>query len=157
MDSSSRKSASASAAACMKPGPRWLTSMTDMPPCCQSSSSRCACSNTSSGNMAGPGEKLNARILKKGSGAGGRLVRTLVRRRVGLRFVGLRLVRRCFRVYTFRVPVFGQSVDALQPRELIALFQTDEAHALGVAADHGNVLHRRSHQHAVLAHEHYFI
>ena len=47
-----------------------------------------------------------------------------------------------------------QAFDALETGELIALFQPDQAHTLGVASHHGNILHRRAHQHAVLAHQH---
>src|SRR5215204_1431670 len=40
---------------------RWLISMTDMPTPGSETSSRCACSSTGSGMMAGPAEKLNSR------------------------------------------------------------------------------------------------
>jgi hypothetical protein len=49
--------------------------------------------------------------------AAGALVRRIISRRLGFH-------------------IRGQPVDALEPGELIALLQTDEAHALGVASDH---------------------
>src|SRR6185436_10164862 len=48
----------------MKSVPRWLTSITDMPLPCQSSSSAWALRNTGSGNMAGPGLKLKTRFIE---------------------------------------------------------------------------------------------
>src|SRR5579863_6692043 len=40
---------------------RWLTSMTEAPQPCQSSSSSRTCSSTGSGSVAGPAAKLNTR------------------------------------------------------------------------------------------------
>src|SRR6202011_5643595 len=109
--------------------------MTDMPLRCQSSSSPCACSSTSSGNTAGPGEKLKMRILRKFLGVGGgRVVR---RRSAGLAVWTLGAL-----IDHVRIP--GQSVNALEPGELIALFEPNQANPLSIAPDHGNILHRRA-------------
>src|ERR1700736_4870160 len=114
--------------------------MTDMPLRCQSSSSPCACSSTSSGNTAGPGEKLKMRILRKFLGVG------------GAAGVPPRSRAPAALIYHVRIP--GQSVNALEPGELIALFEPNQANPLSIAPDHGNILHRRAHQNAVLTHEH---
>src|SRR5208282_1587560 len=132
IDINSRRSASACAATSRKGLLRWLISMTDVPPPCQSSNSSRACCKTSSGSTAGPGEKLKARTAE---------ILWIVGSRIGkLGFPVLILAR--------------QALDAFQAGELIALLQPDQSDTLGIAADHGNVLNRRTHQHAVLAHQH---
>ena len=123
---------------------RWLISITDMPLLLPVEQLVARLLQTSSGNTAGPGEKLKARICRE-----------VLRCRPPARHRRRPSLRR-------PVPpapgtssrIRRQAVDALQPGELIALFQPDQAHALGIAPDHRNVLHRRAHQHAVLAHEH---
>src|SRR5882757_2088978 len=124
--------------------------MTDMPLRCQSSSSPCACSNTSSGSIAGPGEKLKMRIPERFSGVGARVVR---RQSAGLAVLAVLAVL-ADGALICHIGVPGQSVDALEPGELVALLEPYQAHPLSIAPDHGNILHRRTHQHAVLTHQH---
>src|SRR5271154_5195954 len=105
--------------------------MTDVPPPCQSSNSPRAVSRTSSGSTAGPGEKLKTRIAE---------ILCVVGCRVGgCRVGGIR------------------ALDALEAGELISLFEPDQAHALSIASNDGDVLYRRAHQHAVLTHQHNLI
>src|SRR5574338_13833 len=63
MPNSSRRSASAVWITASNSFERWLISMTDIPVPLKSSSSAWACSNTSSGSVAGPGLKLNTRFV----------------------------------------------------------------------------------------------
>src|SRR5580700_6033211 len=104
IDISSRKSASACAATSTKGLLRWLISMTDVPPPCQSSNSSRACSRTSSGSTAGPGEKLKTRTTEI------------------LRVVGSRVGQLGLAILTLA----RQALDALEAGELIALFQPDQ-------------------------------
>ena len=69
--SSSRRAASASASIAMNSLPRWLISITDMPLPCQSSISSAAWRSTGSGRAAGPGLKLNGRVMARLSSARG--------------------------------------------------------------------------------------
>src|SRR5271165_1551625 len=117
---SSRKSDSACAATSTKALLRWLISMTEVPPPCQSSNSSRACCKTSSGNTAGPGEKLKARTAE---------ILRVVGRRIGKLGFSIRALAR-------------QALDALEAGQLIAVFQPDQSDTLGVAPDHGDVLHR---------------
>src|ERR1700679_589627 len=153
MDRSSRRSASDSAATCSKALLRWLISITDAPPPCQSISSARACSSTSSGSMAGPGEKLKARTAER-LGAGGR--RAGAAARFAVRAAGS-FVRGIPSLDIPGIALGRQTVDALESGELIAVLEPDQTHPLSVAAHDGDVLHRRAHQNAVLAHEHDFV
>src|ERR1019366_4651732 len=63
MASSSRRWASASAWMDMNSLPRWLISITDIPDPFQSSISSAAWRKTGSGRAAGPGLKLNGRVM----------------------------------------------------------------------------------------------
>src|SRR5580692_10550120 len=123
MPSSSRSEASSSAATPWKALLRWETSITDMPLPRQSVSSDLACSRTSRGRVAGPAAKLNTR-----TNASRRY------RRQGLRF------------RPFGIALGLQAFDALDAGESLALGQPDQAHALGIASQHRNLIHRRSHQ-----------
>src|SRR6202021_161527 len=129
MDRSSRKSVSASAATCSKALLRWLISITEVPPPCQSISSARACSSTSSGSMAGPGEKLKARPAER-LGAGGR------RAGAAARFA-VRAAGSFVRGIALGIPGIAlgrQTVDALESGELIAVLEPDQTHPLSVAA-----------------------
>src|SRR5471032_567002 len=108
----------------MNSAPRWLISITDIPASCQLTSSHFAFSRTSTGMVAGPAPKLKMRE------AG--LVWCAVSRARAV--VAARLPVPA----AVPVPVFAIFVvaihDGLQARELLALVQVDEGHALGRAA-----------------------
>src|SRR5947209_6215084 len=121
--------------------PRWLISITDMPASCQLTSSHLARSSTSTGIAAGPAPKLKMRAAGLMSRAGVAAVRTAfacaaffaglrVRRAVAVRAVRRAAVRA---VRVFAIVVVAVH-DGLQARELFALAQVDEDHALGRAA-----------------------
>src|SRR5882672_7135308 len=96
--------------------PRWLISITDMPEPCQSSISLAACSSTSSGRTAGPALKLKTRFATR------------------MRGLGLLPIR-------LTVPFFFFLLgDALDARELRALVEVDQAHALSRAAHLADLL-----------------
>src|SRR5471032_912259 len=100
--------------------PRWLISITDMPASCQLTSSHFAFSRTSTGMVAGPAPKLKMRAA-------------------GLMWcAGPVAAVAVAAVIPAAVPVFAIFVvtihDGLQARELFALVQVDEGHALGRAA-----------------------
>ena len=128
--------------------PRWLTSITDMPLPFQSSSSSRACSSTSVGSAAGTGREI------EGPHPGRRLKDSEPARSGSARLAGRRRPRPARSASAPRIAFGGKPGDALEPGELIPLLEADEAHALGIAADHRDVLDRRAHQGAVLAHEH---
>src|SRR5208283_4227854 len=148
MPSSSRRSASASAATRMNALPRWLISMTDMPLACQSTNSSRACAITSVGSAAGPGAKLKTRMALR---AIARLLGLGIRRagfgRLGRRVVGRRGIGR-------RGILGRQSLDPLEAGQLIALLEANQPHALGVSTNDRNILDRSSHQGSALTHEH---
>src|SRR5581483_7580055 len=120
MSSSSRRSNSASSAILMNSLPRWLISITDMPLPCQSSSSSPARESTSAGSIAGPALKLKIRdilslvLVDRGAGLGRRLLGALAAVAIAVAVLG-----------------FG---DALEARELLALAERDQRHALRRAA-----------------------
>src|SRR5947209_12146425 len=108
MAASWRRSASACAAMAMNSLPRWLISITDMPASCQLTSSHFACSRTSTGMVAGPAPKLKMRAS-------------------GLMSAAVAAVTASVAVFAIVVVTIE---DALQARELLALAQVDERHAL---------------------------
>src|SRR5215469_14755942 len=120
----------------MKALPRWLTSMTELPLPCQSSSSSRTCSRTSTGSVAGPEAKLNTR-----TGAG-RLA--LCGRRSGIRRLAGDGV----------VLLSVEALDALDADQPLAFPEADEAHALGVAALHRDPIDGGAHQGAGGADQH---
>src|SRR5579859_7382902 len=147
---------------------RWLTSMTDMPLPCQSSSSSRACCRTSRGSVAGPAAKLKTRTTEhpfrvdtSGNAVGpadrctpqyyllgvapvitfGALVLVVLR--------GLRAILR------------GSFLDPLDTREAFALGKPDQAHTLCVTTENRNLIDgrayqrtRRADQHDLLARNH---
>src|SRR5215469_4866968 len=100
----------------MKALPRWLTSMTELPLPCQSSSSSRTCSRTSTGSVAGPEAKLYTRTGAYRLALRGR--RSDIRRLGGDRVLLLSV----------------EALDALDSDQPLAFPEADEAHALGVAA-----------------------
>src|SRR3954466_8075789 len=144
---------------------RWETSITDMPLDFQSVISAWACWRTSSGSVAGPAAKLNTRIVSSSG-------RTLLPDRLspGRYCPGARTIsgrRRVNRATGRRIPgteirgirgrardAFYQALDALDTGQPLALIQPDEAHALCIAADDGNLADRGAHQRAGGADEH---
>src|SRR6478672_5084622 len=153
MARSLRRSASASAAMATNSLPRWLISITDMPALCQLTSSHFAFSRTSTGIVAGPAPKLKMRAAALmccgaafafGAFAAGGFAR------------GFAVARRA--VGAVRAAVFAIFVvavhDALQARELLALGEVDERHALRRAAHLPDLVHARADQHAARGDEH---
>src|SRR5690242_13326758 len=145
------RSSSACAAMATNSLPRWLISITDMPASRQLSSSHFAFSSTSAGIVAGPAPKLKMRAAGLmrcrgtfGAGSfafGGFAVLRgfcVVRRAVAVRAVAV-----------FAIVVVAVH-DALQARELLALGQVDERHALGGAAHLADLLHARADEHAAV-------
>src|SRR6516225_9163177 len=148
MSRSSRSSASASCATAVKALPRWLTSMTEVPLPCQSSSSSRTCSSTSTGSVAGPAAKLNTRTSSIALRFGRRwqLVGRVAGRVAG-RGVG-RVVRDPF----LAVPI--EALDAFDADQSLAFAETDEPHPLGVTTLHRDAIDRGAHQRAGRADEH---
>src|SRR3974377_1570558 len=120
----------------MKALPRWLTSMTEVPLPCQSSSSSRTCSRTSTGSVAGPAAKLNTRTSAD---------------RLALRGRRSHIGRRCsdrFRLLTL------EALDALDADQSLALAEADEPHPLGVTALHRDAIDGGAHQRDGWAGEH---
>src|SRR5689334_16238559 len=123
MAASLRRSASASAAIETNSLPRWLISITDMPASCQLTSSHLAFSSTSTGIVAGPAPKLKMRdagLICAAAAVAAGFCRCVFPVAVSVRAV-------------FAILVIAVE-DALQARELLALAQVDERHALRGAA-----------------------
>src|ERR1700674_4345572 len=139
MASSVRRSDSASAAIATNSLPRWLISITDMPASCQLTSSHFAFSSTSIGIVAGPAPKLKMRAA-------------------GLMWCVGPVAVAVAAFACAAVPVFAIVVvtihDGLQARELLALSQIDEGHALGGAAHLADLVHARADQHTARCDQH---
>src|SRR5215469_15387405 len=120
----------------MKALPRWLTSITELPLPCQSSSSSRTCSSTSTGSVAGPEAKLNTRT--------GPYRLALRGRRSGIRRLG------GDRVLLPSV----EALDALDADQPLAFPEADEAHALSVTALNRDPIDGGPHQRAGRADEH---
>src|SRR5438067_1456186 len=118
--------------------PRWLISITDMPEPCQSSISAAACDSTSSGSAAGPALKLNTLLT-------GRLP-TVAACVVPAAVLGRLPVHHAFR----------RLGDALDARELRALVEVDQHHALGRAPHLADLVNAGADEHAAGGDEHDF-
>src|SRR6056297_3878532 len=139
MPSSRRSAASERSATSRNAAPRWLSSITDMPVPAKSVSSSRARSSTARGSAAGPALKLwtrappatvaiaMQRLRRAAAGAGGPSLVLVLRH---------------------------QGFDAFQTHEGFVVTQADQAHALRVAAEDGDVGHRRAHQGTGVADEH---
>src|SRR6056297_2804816 len=140
MPSSRRSAASERSATCRNAAPRWLSSITDMPVPAKSVSSSRARSSTAMGSAAGPALKLWTRapaLTVAIAIAMGRLRRGAA----GAGAPSLLLVLR-------------QSLDTFQAHERFVATQADQAHALRVAAEDGDIGDRRAHQGAGVADQH---
>ncbi len=96
--------------------------MTDMPPDCQSVSSAPTCSRDLQGQGRGTGREVEHTHLGR-----------------------LRSRCRGIRVDIAILEFIAQTLDALHAGEPIALIETDQAHALRIAADDGYIGHRCAH------------
>src|SRR4051812_6835501 len=157
MASSSRRSASASWATAMNALLRWDTSITDMPLPFQSVISAFAVSKTSRGSVAGPAAKLNTRMNQTSRcGPYCPTVNTPGRYCPGARNIsGRRRSGRDFVAIAERIGdrirgagFVDEVVDALDPRQALALAQPDEPHALRIATHDRDLADRRAHQRA---------
>src|SRR3954471_5496817 len=143
MLASLRRSASAAAAMATNSLPRWLISITDIPASCQLTSSHFAFSSTSTGMVAGPAPKLKMRaagLMRRGCAA------FVFARRAGR--AAVRAVPAVFAIFVVAVH------DALQARELLALGEVDERHALRRAAHLADLVHARADEHAAVGDQH---